>query len=465
MSFPTLFELFGLLEPKDIEKMAIFSRRTVQRMLSENAQFLTKEQLGQQVTRLNADGFQSLDAEWEVAVLNAFSKLGNLDHEPVLEGRAKLDLLFKADDSSEFLADITSVSDEGFEEKTPVKSFYVELQERLRRAGVLYNGWVLSIGTHPAKYGERTIPAIPPRSEFSKEIFNAKFKQFLRAVKERPHESCTYTVRTTKTAISLTYDPNGKYFTTHGPSYTAAMKKNQNPVFNALRLKAKQLKKVSYPGPKGIVLCDGGTDMVHSRPHSSFDFNFNALDATKDFLRQNQSVDFVLLVSSVWIEEGYRVAVEGPTRKVKVTMVPNKNFALVPEKIKQLLGRLESCFPEPENTPSGARETIRHGYNPKQLRPLAGGWAVSYNEIRVSASAVLGLLAGAVTQEELFSALGFRPHSDRPAAIRNPFESMLSRKMQLQEIRVEDTAHDDSYLVFQFEGPDPALSSFRNPKE
>lgn len=54
------------------------------------------------------------------------------------------------------------------------------------------------------------------------------------------------------------------------------------------------------------------------------------------------------------------------------------------------------------NTPSGARETIRHGHDPKTLRPLAGvvGW--SHNEIRISASAVLALLAGRVTQEELF---------------------------------------------------------------
>lgn len=443
--------------------MAIFSRRTVQRMLDENAQFLSKKQLDQQVARLNAKGFQPLDTEWEIAVLSALSKLGKVDHELPMDGTARLDLLFTADDGSDFLADITSVSDEGFEERTPVKAFEVELQKRLERAGVLYNGWLLSIGTHPTKFGEPTIPAIPPRNEFPKEIFNTKFKEFLRAVEERPHESSTYSVRTAKTAISLTYDPNGKYFTTHGPSYAVAMKKNQNPIFNALRLKAKQLKKVSFPGPKGIVLCDGGTDMVHSRPNSSFDFNFNALDATKDFLRQNQSIDFVLLVSSVWMEDGHR-SPEGPTRRVKVTIVPNKNFARVPESIRALLAQLDSCFPEPENTPSGARETIRHGYNPKELRPLAGGWSVSYNEIRISASAVLGFLAGAVTQEELFSALGFKPQSGKPAAIRNPFESMLSRKMQLQEIRIEETAHDDGYLVFRFEGQDPALSAFTNPK-
>jgi hypothetical protein len=445
--------------------VAVFSRRIVQTMLDENAQFLTKEQLGQQVARLNAHGFQPLDTEWEVAVLNAFSKLGKVDHEPSLEGTAKLDLLFTADDSSDFLADVASVSDEGFEERSPVKSFYVELQERLRRAGVLYKGWQLSIGSHPAKYGEPTIPAIPPRNEFSKEIFNGKFKQFLRTVKEQPHRSYTYSVRTSKTAISLTYDPSGKYFTTNGPVYSQARRKDQNPVFNALRLKAKQLKRVSYQGPKGIILCDGGTDMVHSRPRSSFDFNFNAVDATKDFLRQNKSVDFVLLISSVWIEEGlHRALVGGPVRKVKVTVVQNKHFERVPERIRELLGRLESCFPEPENTASGARETIRHGYNPTQLRPLAGGWGMSDTEVKLSASAVLGLLAGTVTQEELFRTLGFKPQSTKPSAIRNPFDYMLSRKMRLHEIVVEETTHDDGYLVFRFEGRDPALSSFVNPK-
>lgn len=107
--------------------MAIFSRRTVQRMLTENAQFLTKEQLGQHVSRLNGKGFQTLDAEWEVAVLNALSKLGKIEHEPVLEGTANLDLLFTHHTGSSFLTDVVSVSDEGYEEKkAAVKILFAE---------------------------------------------------------------------------------------------------------------------------------------------------------------------------------------------------------------------------------------------------------------------------------------------------------------------------------------------------
>ena len=129
--------------------MAIFSRRTVDRMLIENAAFSTEDQLDQVIARLNSTGFQALDAEWEVAVLNSFDKIGNVAHEPPLEGSANLDLLFTADDGSTFLSDITTVSDEGFEEKSPVKAFCLELQERLWRAGLPYDGWTLSIGTHP----------------------------------------------------------------------------------------------------------------------------------------------------------------------------------------------------------------------------------------------------------------------------------------------------------------------------
>src|SRR6185295_18420983 len=125
--------------------MAIFSRRIVDKMLRENSAFLSREQLDQQVTRLNSADFQPIDTEWEIAVLNAFSKFGDVRHEPPLDGTSRLDLLFTAHDGSQLLADVTSVSDEGFEDKSPVKAFYVELQERLRKAGLLYRGWILSI--------------------------------------------------------------------------------------------------------------------------------------------------------------------------------------------------------------------------------------------------------------------------------------------------------------------------------
>ncbi len=446
--------------------MAIFSRRAVKRMLDENASFLTKEQLELHVSKLNREDFQSLDTEWEVAVLNAFGQLGKVSHEPTLEGPSRPDLLFTIDDGSGFLADIASISDEGFEDESPFKAFYVELQERLRKAGLLYKGWALNVGEHEVEYGERRKLALPPRGEFAKEIFNAKFKEFLREVNESPDQSRSYIVQTEKTAVSLTYNPQGTSFMSNLGVYNAAMTKDQNPVSNALRRKTKQLKKVSYDGPRGIILCDGGSDMFHSQPHGAFEFNYNAVDAAKDFLRQNQSIDFVLMITSVWINKGvHSFSLPGePVRKVEVTIIRNKNFDGLPAGLKERLEKLEGHFPEPVNTPSGARETIRHGYDPKALRPLAGGIGWSHNEIRISASAVLALLAGRITQEELFKSLDFRPWSDRPGASHNLFEYMLGKSMRIVEVQVEDTKYDDDTLVFKFDGPDPATSPYVNPK-
>lgn len=446
--------------------MAIFSRRIVQRMLDENASFLTKAQLEQHVSKLNREDFQSFDTEWEVAVLNAFGKLGKVVHEPALEGPALLDLLYTHDDGSSFLADITSVSDEGFEEQSPFKAFYVELQERLRKAGLLYKGWSLGVGEHQVGYRERRRLALPPREEFAKEIFNANFKEFLREVNEHPEQSRTYTVSTAKTAVSLTYNPQGRSFTSNLGAYNEVMTKDQNPVFNALRKKAKQLKKVSYAGPKGIILCDGGSNMIHSQPHGPFEFSYNAVDAARDFLRQNQSIDFVIIVTSVWINTGvHSFARPGePVRKVEVTVVVNRSFDGLPASLKESLEKLEGQFPEPVNTPGGARESIRHGFDPKALRPLAGGIEWKYNEIRIRASALLALLAGKVTQEELFKSLGFKPWDDKPHATRNLFEYVLSERMRIVEIQVEDNKYDDSTLVFKFDGPDPAVSPYVNPK-
>jgi len=244
------------------------------------------------------------------------------------------------------------------------------------------------------------------------------------------------------------------------------MAKDQNPIFNALRAKAKQHKRVCFADFRGIILCDGGSDMVHRQPHGPFEFNFNAVDATKDFLRQSQSIDFVVMLSSVWTDEGrYSPWAGKPARKIQAIIVGNKNFGNIHASLKECLENLEQHFPEPINTASGARETIRHGFDPKALRPLAGGIGWKHNEISISASAVLSLLAGRITQEELFKSLGFKPWDSKPHAMRNLFEYVLSQKMRIVEIKVEDTKYDDSTLVFKFDGTDPATSQYTNPKD
>ena len=448
--------------------MAIFSRRTIQRMLNENAEFLTAKQLGQHVSRLNKEDFQSLETEWEVAVLNAFSKMGEVQHEPDFEGTGKLDLLFipNRDTKTRLVADITTVSDEGFENENPLKAFDIELKHRLDKAGLRVNSFGYSIKAHPlVKYGHKTKLMLPPRGEFGQEIFNRKFKAFLNHIKQNLDKTYRYQISTTKTNILITYSPHQEFFTASYPIYTQATSKTQNPIYNTLKLKAqKQFKKISYTGSKGIILCDGGSDMVHSQLSGGFHFISVVPDTVKEFLRQNQSIEFVLMLSSIWKDKGRIGFYPGRSvRAIQVEIFPNKNFGKLPVGIRDSLSELQRHFSEPINTPSGARETIRHGFDPKRFRPLQGGFAVRSKEIRISASDVLALLAGVVTQEKLFKSLKFKPWDNDPSSIRNPFEYFLSQKMRIVDIQVEDTPYDDSTLIFKFDGPDPAISKFINP--
>jgi hypothetical protein len=433
--------------------MTIFSRRVIQRLVDENAAFLTQEQLDKHVAKLNRDDFRSLDTEWEVAVLNAFSKLGLVVHEPKLPGTSLIDLLFSTADRSTFLADIKAVTDEGIEDENPVKAFDIELRQRLKNAGLIDKGWILDIGEIPRAFGEQRKPAIPPRGEFHKEIFNPKFKQFLKSIKDQPDKSHTYKIRTAKTAIVLTYDPKRTGFMGHLPVYTQALTKEDNSVYRGLRNKARQLKKAKYECSKGIILCDGGSDMFFAQPHGSFEFGHNVVDAVRDFLRQNQSIQFVLIISSIWKKSGQHGPLPGEHPwKIQVMIVPNKDFGQLSSQIKKSLEDLEDCFPEPINTASGAMETIRNRIKQRVFRPLAGGIEVSNDRISISASGVLGVLAGRITERELF-----RDHGS------NPFEQMLNKRLVSIQVE-EDQAEDDDTLVFEFGGFDPATSRYRSPK-
>jgi uncharacterized protein (DUF885 family) len=108
--------------------MAIFSRRSLQRLITENSSFLLQKQTKKHVAALNRMYKElSLAVEWEVVLLNAFSKAGKVLHENDVSGTA--DIYFEAHQQSDqaFVADITTVSDKGLDEISPVEALDHEL--------------------------------------------------------------------------------------------------------------------------------------------------------------------------------------------------------------------------------------------------------------------------------------------------------------------------------------------------
>jgi hypothetical protein len=74
--------------------MTIFSRRTLQRLIYENENFLTRKQTRKHVDDLNRAGNDAIGAEWEVVGLNALSKVGKVAHERNWGGTRNPDVYF-----------------------------------------------------------------------------------------------------------------------------------------------------------------------------------------------------------------------------------------------------------------------------------------------------------------------------------------------------------------------------------
>lgn len=446
--------------------MAIFSRRTIQKMINENAEFLTSEQIEIQISRLNKNGFDSIATEWEIVVLNVFSKIGQVVHEPDLGTAAKLDLHFKNQaDKSEFIADITTISDERYEDQTPLKAFEIDLWKHVKNANIPLRGFHWSVHAQPPPTTVEVKLMLPKREHFSKEIFNKKFKNFLRMVKQSPSEPHSHEISTKTTRIDIIYDPVGNGVGGGHVIHTLAASKMKNTLYNALKAKRRKQvnKKIDFNGAKGIIVCDGGSHLFNAKPSRNDFPYFNAEEIIKEFLRQNESIDFIVAISIKSTHSGSMLRKrERPFRKVTVEIYPGKNFGALTDELRNSLSELEGYFPEPFILPDNERDNIRRRVNPKNKRPLLKSISVSDTEIRLLANNLFSLLEGAITQEKFFNLSRFDNYYNGTTNSSNPFEHFQRLKKRIVEVRVEEV-HDCTYVVFKYNDHDPANSDFLNP--
>ena len=444
--------------------MGIFSRRNIQRMIDENSSFMTHCQLSDAVQRLNSNDFQSLDTEWELAVLNAFSKVGRIQHEVNHGGATNPDIFFTSKDGNSFVADITTVSDEGFEKQNPVEYLQIELQERIRKVLPTAGGFHLRIERlKTSRVDDSTQVAIPNRGDFAKDIFNSDFRSFLGNIKLHPSLPHEFKIDTATTKVCVSYTPGGSdIFSSNMPAYTKARKPTNNPVFNSLKSKHRQLSRSGYKGTRAVILCDAGSDMFQGGFKSPWQPEYHAEDIVRWYLGRNHSIDFVLILRADWLKR--KAFDPGPARYVSVTICGNRNYDGLPESIRNAIYDLMSHFPEPHNTATGARKSIRNRFDPKTFRATSGGLRMTGNSISVSSNSILALMAGHITHAEFMESIGNTV--GKPAEIpRNVFASKIAAGLRIGKISVEErSGSDDDDITFEFVR-DPGISDFRLPNE
>jgi hypothetical protein len=452
--------------------MAIFSRRTLQRLINENSAFLTKKQIQKHIDELNKSREDAVAAEWEVVLLNALSKVGTVHHERNFGG-SNPDIYFEADGdlTFSFLGDITKASDKGLHEQNAIFELYEKLKEKYIERGLdinhLYleadgNSWEVFANKDRAKLW------IPGKSRFEEVVFKSeRFIKFLDEAARSPNDfhQCHFDK---PYDFTIKYDPNrGSPGMTHF-SYTQANSFIRNPVYGALEKKYKQLKKSDYKGVLGILLCDGGSVLFH---HAEGDFGttYGVDQIVRYFLKEYEDIGFVISFT-VRSKDQYSIHTmpraydSSPRYEIFMAIHLPKCSAHIEKELVSLVGEIDKILPVPITHVTNA---LHH--NNSRLRgegtSFKGGWSVSERQIKLSARALLELLAAKVSYEEFLELHGFDRSEVSSLISGNPFEHQFDRGKLIKSISIHksENEEDDDYVVFEFGDRDPAISLFENP--
>src|ERR1041384_8202627 len=169
--------------------MAIFSRRTLQRLIDENSSFLSKKKTKKHVDALNRADAESLGYEWEIVLLNVFHKLGHVRHEPPMGKTPDIDYASRSDPSQGFIADIVTVSNRGIDDQYPIQEIHILFSDIVYKRGLRNGAFGIFVGTEvDNKTWPRPNPRLklPHRERLDAVVFNAAFYDFLEAIAHDP---------------------------------------------------------------------------------------------------------------------------------------------------------------------------------------------------------------------------------------------------------------------------------------
>jgi hypothetical protein len=433
----------------------IFARRSIQNFIDTLQSVLPKNVLETLVEKLNRNDRASLDFEWEIALLFAFSKLGAIGYEVNHGGSSSPDVTFSLTNSQEigFVADVTSVSDRGLEDENPT-GLFSELLHKKAKALLMSGGFQYHIaGTAEGKdYRDRKVKLKMPSRKQLPAFIEKHVVPWLKEVKAGGLSEA----RTTIDSFVIAYRKDAVTSGGGHLSYTVAYSLTRNPIYTSLKDKARQLRNSGFDGCRGIILCDGNCDILKSQAAGVQ--NYSAQQIIGAFLRENLSISFVV---TIWVEQ-----IRGVSQRqlrTKIFLNPNARFKLSNE-LNNVLQGFSALIPTPVVDAANASIRIEEGkYGEGQSN--YGGYTVSIGNtsatIRISARALLDLLAGKIDPKQFAEDHGFAREITN-IGIRNPFEAALINGLVIENLVVEKQFdQDDDWVTFNLQGPDAGISPFR----
>ncbi len=434
--------------------MSIFGRRVLQRLINENAQFMSNAQIARHVRLLNLNDRRGASTEWEVVLLNSFSKLARVQYEPALGGSSRPDLLVSPHGAIEpFVAEITSVSDAGYDNDNPFREFESAFEKLAKKKHLSLGGFHFRIGGEDiGEFPEqKTRLLLPPKHELERFI-SETFTDFLERIALEPEKAHSHSHRDSHTSVTTTYNPKNRE--TSGasfPSYTSLKARETNTLYKALANKAKTLKGSGYKGTRGIIVCDGGASYLSDTSSGVTSFSLRTI--VGNFFRKHSSVSFIMIVRTILSRD---LGSSRHTLELSREIFLNGYLPDSPHEAA-LAGILYASIdtaPRPKRLAINAWRQV-----PASHRLLAhsryGGGSLSSRQVKISARTVQALLAGLLPQTQFQAS-----HKDFARFL----DGTLKQGRSIIGARVEVSANDDDdWLILEFGEPDPAIRPFISP--
>jgi hypothetical protein len=432
--------------------MSIFSRRNIQRALDSLVEVLTQAQLNEFANRLSLrDPEARIAAEWEVILISALAEVCGVEYEPEFPGQRKADLRLTAGGFTA-IADITTLSDRGAHDLNPVEQLTSELCRIVGSKGLDPNKFGVQIdGNYRQLYkGGPTKPKLklPTADLFRRAIFNQQFYSWIRAIKSSGLSTTELSVNNEHAELRITYNPKQMFFNSGHLLYTVSTSVENNPLFNRIDKKADQLRDTGFEGSMGVIVCDGGCDLLtRGAGHTAV----SRQEVIRHCFSKFRRLDFIEVITIKANHLGF----SGPSHLQVVSELFTRNQIR-----NELLDRLSGFVTRivrAENLPSNAGSNF---YRFKG-KSFIMGWSSESNKMRLSSRALQELLAGRIDSKQ-FLELHNNFSGISPT---NLFERKLQEGRLISQINlISVDARDDDWIEISFGDPDPAISAFSIPK-
>ena len=428
----------------------MFSRRTIQTLLDGLSSHLSDADVNELVRRLNTPRAR-LAATWEIAVCYGLTRVGNISYQVALPSGKKPDVGFSLPHMISFVADITTLSDDGYHDENPVDAFSDDLVSVVRLAGLDPNKFHFQI---ESKRIGRKVKLLIPRPSQRLEMLRTHLVPFLREIKEGGYDKLSRTFSEPDLGITVSYDRRHRYMSSNYRSYNQARSADQNPLRRRLAIKASQLKGVEALA--GVIVCDGGCSLL-SGAGRDMDA-FSADDTIRKFLRSTSSIDFVYTITA---RRGHGLradcSLEGqgwtrdPSAKPLMESIMRSMLANLPPPIFD--AKNAAIQAEQKTLDFGSRANFSYGTDGEKIMFVS-----------ISARRLLEILAGKHSPSDIEIICGASIEPDI-SGLPNPFKIALAQGQLIKEIEIEPVGgRDDDQITITFGEPDPAAAAFRGRK-